>query len=195
MVSIGRKLLVRCRPWRGQPGRAGQAGAARVAHAAHGRCEGVRRSEASSRVGSEGASAVPDGKVCRASPAGRSCARASLAGSSTAMPDRRLYSAAMALISYSRRLTMLAERDPDRPVITCGPDSLTRVSWSHRRTGLPAISPPAVSGWATWSRGAAQLVEWFVAAAACWKFGATLQPVLPAARRKSRPLWRWPTRW
>ena len=37
------------------------------------------------------------------------------------------YSAAMALISYSHRLTKLAEADPDRPAISCGEDTLTRI--------------------------------------------------------------------
>ena len=32
----------------------------------------------------------------------------------------------MDLVSYSRRLTVLAEEDPDRPAITCGEHSLTR---------------------------------------------------------------------
>jgi len=32
----------------------------------------------------------------------------------------------MALISFSARLRELAEADPDRAALTCGPDTLTR---------------------------------------------------------------------
>ena len=60
---------------------------------------------------------------------------------------------AVALISYGRRLTALAEQDPDRPAITCGEQSITRVG--ARIGGQSACPRPGsqeASGKATWSR-------------------------------------------
>jgi bile acid-coenzyme A ligase len=84
----------------------------------------------------------------------------------------------VALISYSRRLTSLAEQDPDRRAITCGDQSITR---SGLESSANQLARDLLEG------GAAEgdmitvalpnSVEWFIAFAACWKIGAIPQPV------------------
>jgi bile acid-coenzyme A ligase len=84
----------------------------------------------------------------------------------------------VALISYSRRLTSLAEQDPDRRAITCGDRSITR---SELESAANQLARDLLEG------GAAEgdmitvahpnSVEWFIAFAACWKIGAIPQPV------------------
>jgi len=90
----------------------------------------------------------------------------------------------VALISYGRKLTSLAEHAPDRSAITCGDQSITR---SELESAANRLARDLLQG------GAAEgdmitvalpnSVEWFVAFAACWKIGAVPQPVsakLPA---------------
>ncbi len=84
----------------------------------------------------------------------------------------------MAMISYSRRLSDLAGAGPDRPAITCGDDSLTRA-------GLESEANRLARDLAAGGVGVGDMVTialpnstgWFVAVAACWKIGATPQPV------------------
>jgi bile acid-coenzyme A ligase len=84
----------------------------------------------------------------------------------------------VALLSYNRRLTSLAEQDPERRAITCGDKSITR---SELESAANRLARDLLEG------GAAQgdmvtvalpnSVEWFIAFAACWKIGAVPQPV------------------
>lgn len=88
----------------------------------------------------------------------------------------------MALISYSRRLTMLAEGDPDRPAITCGQDSLTRGELEASANRLARDLAAAGVGVGVGDMVTIALpnsTEWYVAFAACWKIGAIPQPVSP----------------
>jgi bile acid-coenzyme A ligase len=93
----------------------------------------------------------------------------------------------MGMISFSRRLTTLAEAAPDRPAITCGDRSLTR-------TQLESAANRLARDLATGGVAAGDMVtialpnstDWFVAVAACWKVGAIPQPV--SARLPEREL-------
>ena len=84
----------------------------------------------------------------------------------------------MALISYSHRLTKLAESDPDRPAISCGEDTLSRIeldSSANRLARDLAAGGVGVGDMVTVALP--NSVDWFVACAACWKIGAIPQPV------------------
>ena len=93
----------------------------------------------------------------------------------------------VALISYSRRLTSLAEQDPDRPAITCGDRSVTR---SELESAANRLARDLLEGGATEGDmitvALPNSVEWFIAFAACWKIGAVPQPV--SARLPEREL-------
>jgi bile acid-coenzyme A ligase len=93
----------------------------------------------------------------------------------------------VALISYSRRLTSLAEQDPDRPAITCGDRSITR---SQIEAAANRLARDLLEGGATEGDmitvALPNSVEWFIAFAACWKIGAVPQPV--SARLPEREL-------
>ena len=84
----------------------------------------------------------------------------------------------MTLISYSRRLTELAQQHPARPAITCGETSLTRSeleSSANRLARDMAAGGAGEGDMVTIALG--NSVEWFVAFAASWKIGAIPQPV------------------
>jgi bile acid-coenzyme A ligase len=84
----------------------------------------------------------------------------------------------MDLVSYGRRLSLLAEDDPDRPAITCGEDSLTRAELESAANRLAHDLAAAGAGLGDMVTIALpNSTEWFVAAAACWKIGAVPQPV------------------
>ena len=84
----------------------------------------------------------------------------------------------MTLISYSRRLTELAEQHPERPAITCGEQSLTRSELESAANRLARDMAAGGAGEGDMVTIAlANSVEWFVAFAACWKIGAIPQPV------------------
>ncbi len=93
----------------------------------------------------------------------------------------------VALISYSRRLTSLAEQDPDRRAITCGDRSMTR---SEIEAAANRLARDLLEGGATEGDmitvALPNSVEWFIAFAACWKIGAVPQPV--SARLPEREL-------
>jgi len=81
-------------------------------------------------------------------------------------------------VSYSRRLTELAEQHPDRPAITCGEKSLTR--WELESSANRLARDMAAGGAGEGDMitiALANSVEWFVAFAASWKIGAIPQPV------------------
>ena len=93
----------------------------------------------------------------------------------------------MTLISYGRRVTELAEQDPDRLAITCGEHSLTRAELESAANRL--ARDMAAGGARAGDMVTVALpnsVEWFVAFAASWKIGAIPQPV--SARLPSREL-------
>jgi bile acid-coenzyme A ligase len=93
----------------------------------------------------------------------------------------------MALISYSRRLTDLAEREPDRPALTCGGRQLTRgelESQSNRFARDLASRGVTTGDFVTVALP--NSVDWFVPYVACWKLGAVPQPV--SARLPGREL-------
>ncbi len=91
------------------------------------------------------------------------------------------------LVSFSARLRSLAAERPGAPAVTCGPDAVSRAEldrWSdavavelkHHGVGVGSMVTVALPNG----------VEWFVAAVACWKLGATPQPV--SARLPAREL-------
>ena len=90
----------------------------------------------------------------------------------------------MALISYARRLSDLADRDPDRPAVTCGGRRLTRGELERQANRF--ARDLAARGVGTGDFVTVALpnsIDWFVAYVACWKLGAVPQPVsakLPA---------------
>ncbi|HET6875079.1 MAG TPA: AMP-binding protein [Acidimicrobiales bacterium] len=90
----------------------------------------------------------------------------------------------MAKISYSRRLTSLAEADPDRPAITCGDRTLTRAELESAANRLARdLQAGGVGVGDMVTIGLPNSTDWYVSAAACWKLGAIPQPVsakLPA---------------
>ena len=81
-------------------------------------------------------------------------------------------------VSFAKRLGDLAALDPDRPALTVGTRSLSRLE-------LDRASNRFARGLAERGVGKGDLVtialpnsiEWFVATAACWKLGAIPQPV------------------
>jgi bile acid-coenzyme A ligase len=81
-------------------------------------------------------------------------------------------------VSFARRLSDLADADPDRLAVTCGETSLTRRGLDHDATAL--ARDLADRGVATGDMVTIALpnsVEWFVATVAAWKLGAIPQPV------------------
>src|SRR6059058_284000 len=90
----------------------------------------------------------------------------------------------MPTVSYAQHLTNLATADPDRPVITCGDESLTRAQFDEAANRLARdFAPRGVSTGDMVTVALPNSVAWFVAVAACWKLGAIPQPVssrLPA---------------
>jgi bile acid-coenzyme A ligase len=91
----------------------------------------------------------------------------------------------MATISYARRFTDLAAADPDRVLITCGDESITRAAFesSANRLARDLRGRGVVLGDMV-TIALPNSITWFVTAVACWKLGAIPQPVsyrLPAA--------------
>jgi bile acid-coenzyme A ligase len=93
----------------------------------------------------------------------------------------------MGMISFSRRLTALAEADPDRPAITCGDRSLTRTQLESAANRLARdLAAGGVAAGDMVTIALPNSTDWFVAVAACWKAGAIPQPV--SARLPEREL-------
>jgi bile acid-coenzyme A ligase len=88
------------------------------------------------------------------------------------------------LVSYARRLTDLADADPDRPSVTCGDDRLTRRQLDERANALARdLAGRGVGEGDMVTIALPNSTSWFVACAAAWKLGAVPQPVsakLPA---------------
>jgi bile acid-coenzyme A ligase len=84
----------------------------------------------------------------------------------------------MGMISFSQRLTALADADPERPAITCGDQSLTRAQLESASNRLARDLGAAGAGLGDMVTIALpNSTDWFVAVAACWKVGAVPQPV------------------
>jgi bile acid-coenzyme A ligase len=91
----------------------------------------------------------------------------------------------VALISYAKRLTDLADAEPDRLSIRCGDDALTRRQLDQAANRLArdlAASGVGVGDMVTVALP--NSVDWFVALAASWKIGAIPQPVSAALPRR-----------
>jgi bile acid-coenzyme A ligase len=90
----------------------------------------------------------------------------------------------MATISYGRRITQLAELDPERPAVTCGATTLTRRQLEQRANRLAHdFLARGVEVGDMVTIALPNSTDWYVAMAACWKTGAIPQPVsakLPA---------------
>ena len=84
----------------------------------------------------------------------------------------------MGMISYAKRLTDLAQRDPDRPAITCGDDRLTRADLESAANRLARdLAAGGVRLGDMVTIALPNSTDWYVAFAACWKIGAIPQPV------------------
>ena len=84
----------------------------------------------------------------------------------------------MGTISFSRRLTALAEADPDRPAITCGEHCLTRAQLESAANRLARdLAAGGVGLGDMVTIALPNSTYWYVAVAACWKVGAIPQPV------------------
>ncbi|CAM4074915.1 AMP-binding protein [Kibdelosporangium persicum] len=76
------------------------------------------------------------------------------------------------------RLAELATADPDRPAVTCGPDTLTRGQLDRHTNALArAYAENGVTAGDLVTIGLPNGVEFVCAAVAAWKLGATPQPV------------------
>ncbi len=84
----------------------------------------------------------------------------------------------MALISFSRRLRELAEAQPDRPAITCGPDTVTRAELVQRGDDLAVhLHEHGVREGQMVTIALPNSIDWFVAYLAAWRLGAIPQPI------------------
>jgi len=93
----------------------------------------------------------------------------------------------MGMISFGRRLTVLAERDPDRPAITCDKDHLTRGELESAANRLARdLGAGGVRLGDMVTVALPNSTDWYVAVAACWKLGAIPQPI--SARLPEREL-------
>ena len=83
----------------------------------------------------------------------------------------------MAIISYGRRITQLAEQAPERPAVTCGEATLTRLQLEHRANRLARdFLERGVEVGDMVTIALPNSTDWYVAMAACWKVGAIPQP-------------------
>jgi bile acid-coenzyme A ligase len=81
-------------------------------------------------------------------------------------------------VSFARRLTDLADADPDRPAVSCGESQLTRLELDGAANALARdLAARGVSGGDMVTVALPNSVDWFVAVAAAWKLGAVPQPV------------------
>ena len=91
----------------------------------------------------------------------------------------------MALISFSRRLHDLAEAQPHRSAITCGPDTVTRAELVQLGDDLAVyLHDHGVRQGDMVTIALPNSIDWFVAYLASWRLGAIPQPIS----------WRLPTR-
>jgi len=87
-------------------------------------------------------------------------------------------------VSFARRLTDLADADPDRPAVTSGGTRLTRRQLDHAANALARdLAGRGVGEGDMVTIALPNSTGWFVAVAAAWKLGAIPQPIsgkLPA---------------
>lgn len=84
----------------------------------------------------------------------------------------------MPAVSFARRLNDLAREDPDRPAVTCGPDTVTRGELEDAATRLARdLQARGVTPGRMVTIALPNGLQWFVAFSACWKIGAVPQPV------------------
>lgn len=95
----------------------------------------------------------------------------------------------MAAVSITRALADHALRDPDRPAVTCGFESVSRIELDRRSNRLArAYLDLGVTHGRLVTVALANSVEFFVSCAAIWKLGAIPQPVshrLPDRERQA----------
>lgn len=95
----------------------------------------------------------------------------------------------MTAISIAQALADNATRDPNRPAVTCGSESVTRAELEFRSNQLArAYADLGVTQGRYVTVALANSVEFFVACTAIWKLGATPQPVsyrLPDRERQA----------
>jgi bile acid-coenzyme A ligase len=81
-------------------------------------------------------------------------------------------------ISFARRVSELAEADPERPMVTCGDEQITRGELESAANRLARqLAGDGVGPGDMVTIALPNSVEWFVATAAAWKLGAIPQPV------------------
>jgi len=95
----------------------------------------------------------------------------------------------MAVVSIGRRLTDLAAADPDRPAVTCDERTVTRSELERRANRLArAYAELGVGPGELVTIALPNSIEFYEAAWAIWKLGATPQPVswrLPDRERQA----------
>lgn len=95
----------------------------------------------------------------------------------------------MPTVSIARALADLAARNPHRPAVTCGDETITRSELESRSNRLArAYARLGVTQGRYVTVALANSVEFFVACVAIWKLGATPQPVsyrLPDRERQA----------
>lgn len=95
----------------------------------------------------------------------------------------------MAIVSIGRRLTDLAEADPDRPSLTCDGHTITRAEVESKANRLArAYAGLGVVQGDLVTIALPNSIEFYLACFAIWKLGATPQPVssrLPLAEREA----------
>jgi bile acid-coenzyme A ligase len=83
--------------------------------------------------------------------------------------------------SFSRRITELAEEEPDALQVTCGDHHLSRAQFDRLTNRLARdLAGRGVALGDLVTIALPNSVDWFVALAACWKLGAIPQPVSAA---------------
>lgn len=81
-------------------------------------------------------------------------------------------------ISYGLHLTNLAAAEPDRVMITCGKESISRAGFEAAANRLARdLQARGVTHGDMVTIALPNSVAWFVAFAASWKLGAIPQPV------------------
>ncbi len=95
----------------------------------------------------------------------------------------------MAMLSYSRAIADNAARQPDRPAITCGDESVTWAEFESRTNRLArAFAELGVTKGSFVTVGLPNSIGFFEACVAAWKLGATPQPIsyrLPDRERQA----------
>lgn len=95
----------------------------------------------------------------------------------------------MSVVSITRALADNAQRDPHRPAVTCGDETIDRLELEHRSNRLArAYAALGVTQGCYVTVALANSVEFFIACVAIWKLGATPQPVsyrLPDRERQA----------